>query len=56
MPILSSRGAGSAKGFGLTGGKSIAYPFNIEFLVISVFRMSYTRLINKLFLRYLQNN
>ena len=32
MPILSSRGAGSAKGFGLTAGENIV---NIEFLVIA---------------------
>ena len=34
MPILSSRGAGSAKGFGLTSG-GISYPFDIEFLVVA---------------------
>ena len=35
MPILSSRGAGSAKGFGLTAGGGISYPFDIEFLVVA---------------------
>jgi hypothetical protein len=35
MPLLGTRGAGSAKGFGLTAGRSISYPFDIEFLVIA---------------------
>jgi hypothetical protein len=35
MPILSSRGAGSAKGFGLTSGKSISYPYTLEYLVVA---------------------
>ena len=33
MPLLSTRGAASAKGFGLTsGGKG---PYNIDFLVVA---------------------
>jgi hypothetical protein len=34
MPVISTFGAMSAKGFGFTNEKPIAYPFNIEFLVI----------------------
>jgi hypothetical protein len=34
MPLNSTRGAGSAKGFGLTSGrKPTTYPFDIDFLV-----------------------
>ena len=35
MPILSSRGAGSAKGFGLTSGRVKLQTYSADFLVIA---------------------
>jgi hypothetical protein len=34
MPLISTIGAASAKGFGFGSGRSISYPFDIEFLVV----------------------